>query len=78
MRYTRQTLSQKVWTRHADGSFTLHAIATMVFDTISYKAVISNGLVLDKNGIKCPSAWAMLLIRSLQSKNTVPTRCVGI
>ena len=32
--------------------FTLHAIASMVFDTISYKAVISNGLVLDKNGNK--------------------------
>ena len=32
--------------------FTLHAIATMVFDTNSYKAVISNGLVLDKNGNK--------------------------
>ena len=30
--------------------FTLHAIATMVFDSVSYKAVISNGLVLDKNG----------------------------
>ena len=32
--------------------FTLHAIAGMVFDTVSYKAVISNGLVLDKNGNK--------------------------
>ncbi len=32
--------------------FTLHAIAGMVFDSISYKAVISNGLVLDKNGNK--------------------------
>ena len=32
--------------------FTLHAIATMVFDSVSYKAVISNGLVLDKNGMK--------------------------
>ena len=32
--------------------FTLHAIATMVFDTKSFKAVISNGLVLDKNGNK--------------------------
>jgi len=32
--------------------FTLHAIATMVFDCVSYKAVISNGLVLDKNGAK--------------------------
>ena len=32
--------------------FTLHAISTMVFDSVSYKAVISNGLVLDKNGLK--------------------------
>ncbi len=32
--------------------FTLHAIATMVFDSVAYKAVISNGLVLDKNGVK--------------------------
>ncbi|MDD6313883.1 MAG: DUF5915 domain-containing protein, partial [Porphyromonadaceae bacterium] len=32
--------------------YTLHAIATMVFDTVSYKAVISNGLVLDKDGNK--------------------------
>ncbi len=32
--------------------FTLHAIATMVFDSVAYKTVISNGLVLDKNGIK--------------------------
>lgn len=32
--------------------FTLHAIATMVFDNVAYKNVISNGLVLDKNGHK--------------------------
>ncbi|MBI2281963.1 MAG: isoleucine--tRNA ligase [Bacteroidetes bacterium] len=32
--------------------FTLHAIATMVFDHVAYKNVISNGLVLDKNGQK--------------------------
>ena len=32
--------------------FTLHAIATMVFDSVAYKAVVSNGLVLDKNGNK--------------------------
>ena len=32
--------------------FTLHAIAGMVFDTKAYKSVISNGLVLDKNGNK--------------------------
>jgi isoleucyl-tRNA synthetase len=32
--------------------YTLHAIATMVFDSVAYKAVVSNGLVLDKNGQK--------------------------
>ena len=32
--------------------FTLHAIATMVFDSVSYKAVVSNGLVLAKDGQK--------------------------
>ena len=32
--------------------FTLHAIATMGFDSVAFKAVISNGLVLDKNGQK--------------------------
>ncbi len=32
--------------------YTLHAISTLVFDSISYKNVVSNGLVLDKNGHK--------------------------
>lgn len=32
--------------------YTLHAIATMCFDSVAYKNVISNGLVLDKNGNK--------------------------
>lgn len=32
--------------------YTLHAIATLVFDTVSYKNVVSNGLVLDKTGKK--------------------------
>src|SRR5690606_18322472 len=32
--------------------YTLHAISTLVFDTIAYKNVVSNGLVLDKNGQK--------------------------
>ena len=32
--------------------FTLHAIGTMVFDSVAYKNVVSNGLVLDKNGQK--------------------------
>jgi len=32
--------------------FTLHAIAVMLFDSVAYKAVVSNGLVLDKAGNK--------------------------
>ncbi|MEG1909843.1 MAG: isoleucine--tRNA ligase, partial [Bacteroidales bacterium] len=32
--------------------FTLHAIATMCFDSVAFKNVVSNGLVLDKNGNK--------------------------
>jgi isoleucyl-tRNA synthetase len=32
--------------------YTLHAISTLIFDSVAYKNVISNGLVLDKNGQK--------------------------
>ncbi len=32
--------------------FTLHAIASMLFDSVAFKSIISNGLVLDKNGNK--------------------------
>jgi isoleucyl-tRNA synthetase len=32
--------------------YTLHAIATMAFDSVAYKNVVSNGLVLDKKGVK--------------------------
>ncbi len=32
--------------------FTLHAIASMVFENVAFKNVVSNGLVLDKNGVK--------------------------
>lgn len=32
--------------------FTLHALASMIFDSVSFKSVVSNGLVLDKNGNK--------------------------
>ena len=32
--------------------YTLHAIAVMVFDQVAFKNVVSNGLVLDKNGVK--------------------------
>ena len=32
--------------------YTLHAIASMVFDSVAFKNVVSNGLVLDKNGVK--------------------------
>lgn len=32
--------------------YTLHALGVMLFDNVAYKAVVSNGLVLDKNGNK--------------------------
>ena len=32
--------------------YTLHAIGTLVFDSVAYKNVVSNGLVLDKSGLK--------------------------
>ncbi len=37
--------------------YTLHAIATMCFDSVAYKNVVSNGLVLDKNGLKMSKRW---------------------
>ena len=37
--------------------FTLHAIATMLFDSVAYKNVVSNGLVLDKAGNKMSKRW---------------------
>ncbi len=37
--------------------YTLHAISTMVFDSVAYKNVVSNGLVLDKNGQKMSKRW---------------------
>lgn len=37
--------------------FTLHAIATMAFDSVAYKNIISNGLVLDAKGNKMSKRW---------------------
>lgn len=37
--------------------YTLHAISTLVFDQVAYKNVVSNGLVLDKNGQKMSKRW---------------------
>ena len=37
--------------------YTLHAIATMVFDQVAFKNVVSNGLVLDKFGKKMSKRW---------------------
>ena len=52
IRYTRPIFIAEGVDQTRGWFFTLHAIATMVFDSVSYKAVISNGLVLDKNGNK--------------------------
>lgn len=37
--------------------FTLHALATMLFDSVAFKNIISNGLVLDKKGNKMSKRW---------------------
>ena len=37
--------------------FTLHAISTLVFDSVAYKNVVSNGFVLDKNGQKMSKSY---------------------
>jgi isoleucyl-tRNA synthetase len=37
--------------------YTLHAIATLVFDSVAFKTCVSNGLVLDKNGNKMSKRW---------------------
>ena len=57
--------------------FTLHAIATMVFDSISYKAVISNGLVLDKNGNKMSKRLGNAVDPFSTIEKYGPTRCAG-
>jgi isoleucyl-tRNA synthetase len=53
------TFSNKIcWERfifvyqNRDWFYTLHAIGTIIFDSVAYKNVVSNGLVLDKNGHK--------------------------
>ena len=37
--------------------YTLHALGVMLFDSVAYKTVVSNGLVLDKNGNKMSKRW---------------------
>ena len=59
--------------------FTLHAIATMLFDSVSFKNIISNGLVLDKSGNKMSKRLGNAVDPfSTISTNTVPIRCAGI
>ena len=43
---------QKVLTRHEDGSIPFMPWLCLLFDSVAYKTVVSNGLVLDKNGNK--------------------------
>ena len=56
--------------------FTLHAIATMVFDSVAYKSVISNGLVLDKNGNKMSKRLGNAVdpFGAIEKYGTVPLR----
>ena len=56
--------------------FTLHAIATMVFDSVAFKSVISNGLVLDKNGVKMAKRLGNVInpFKCIEQYGTDPVR----
>ena len=58
--------------------FTLHAIAGMIFDSVAYKAVISNGLVADKNGNKMSKRLGNAIDPLTTSNGSEATPCVGI
>ena len=57
--------------------FTLHALGTMIFDSVAYKAVVSNGLVLDKNGNKMSKRLGNAVDPFSTIESMVRTRCVG-
>ncbi len=57
--------------------FTLHAIATMLFDSVAFKNIISNGLVLDKNGNKMSKRLGNAVDPFEMLDTTEPTPRVG-
>ncbi|MBP5582529.1 MAG: isoleucine--tRNA ligase [Bacteroidales bacterium] len=56
--------------------FTLHAIATMLFDSVAFKNVVSNGLVLDKNGNKMSKRLGNAVdpFQEIEKQGTDPVR----
>ncbi len=56
--------------------FTLHAIATMLFDNVAFKNVVSNGLVLDKNGNKMSKRLGNAIdpFKEIEEQGTDPVR----
>ena len=58
--------------------FTLHAIATMVFGSVAYKSVISNGLVLDKTGAKMSKRLGNAVdpFKTIENFGSDPLRCI--
>ncbi len=58
--------------------FTLHAIAVMLFDSVSFKTCVSNGLVLDKDGNKMSKKLGNASIRLKPSESTVRMPPAGI
>ena len=56
--------------------FTLHALATMLFDSVAFKNVISNGLVLDKNGNKMSKRLGNAVdpFKEIEEKGSDPLR----
>jgi isoleucyl-tRNA synthetase len=60
--------------------FTLHAIASMAFDSVSFKNVVSNGLVLDKNGNKMSKRLGNAVdpFETIEKYGSDPLRCYMI
>jgi len=78
IRYILPISLRKEWIRHAGGSslctplrqwYSTVYLIRLLFPTVWYWI---------RTVIKCPNVWAMPSIRSLRSRNTVPTHCVGI
>ena len=52
--------------------YTLHALGVMLFDSVAYKTVVSNGLVLDKNGNKMSKRLGNVVDPFKPSKSLAP------
>ena len=57
--------------------YTLHALGVLLFDSVAYKTVVSNGLVLDKNGNKMSKRLGNVVIHLQPSTSLAPMPPAG-